>query len=153
MKNKTRKILVIFILILTVMGAKTFADNIGHIDMQVILQNYELAKKADTEFKEKQKEYQKVLEEKQKELDEKRKNGANEEELEEYKAKIQEELKPQQEELLRLQQKLTTNIQTSIIKAAEKVAKEYGIDVIVHKQAIVVGSFDLTEFVLTELKK
>ena len=42
-------------------------------------------------------------------------------------------------------------IREKIIKATRKISKQYGIDVVLDKQALLVGGFDLTDFVIDEL--
>ncbi len=46
---------------------------------------------------------------------------------------------------------LMAQIKGKITKATKKVSKQYGIDVVVDKQALLVGGFDLTGFVIDEL--
>lgn len=134
-------------------GSQAFADNVGYLDMQKIFQNYEEAKSADKAFQDKQKEYQTELEEKQKEIAEKKKDIKNDEELQKLIKESEEELMPKQQELLRLQNELTTKIQKTILDAGQKVAKEYGIDVILDRRVVLMGGFDLTDFVLENLRK
>ena len=66
-------------------------------------------------------------------------------------AEIQEELQPKQEELMKLNNQLMTSIRSDIVNATKKVAKEYGVDIVLDKQALLSGGFDLTDFVIEDL--
>jgi len=129
----------------------TFADNIGYVDMQKIFLNYTETKKAQTRFQEKQKELQKEYESRQKKVIEARKNKADEKEIGRLIEDMEKELQPKQQELIRLNNELTANLRVQIISASKRVAKEYGIDIIIDKQAVLYGGFDLTDFVLDKL--
>ena len=43
------------------------------------------------------------------------------------------------------------SIRADILKSSRKVAKEYGVDIVIDKQAILTGGFDLTDFVIEDL--
>ena len=46
-----------------------------------------------------------------------------------------------------------SKIQEDIIKSTKKVAKSYGIDIVLNKQALLHGGFDLTDFVIDDLNQ
>ena len=71
--------------------------------------------------------------------------------MEELVKKMQEEMTPLQEELIQYRNQLTFSLQKQITASATKVGRSYGVDVVIDKQAVLVGGLDLTEFVLTDL--
>lgn len=129
------------------------AETIGFVDMQHVFMNYNETQKARADFEEKQDELRKELESKQALLDTAQKEKKDPEEIEQIIQEIQDELKPKQEELLSLNNQLMSKIRNDILIATSKVAKSYGIDVVMDKQALLYGGFDLTDFVLDDLNR
>lgn len=127
------------------------AENIGFVDLQKVFVNYKETEKAREGFEVKQKELREELEEKQKTLEKAQKDNKKPEEIQKLVAEIQEELQPKQEELMKLNNQLMTSIRSDIISSTKKVAKEYGVDIVLDKQAILSGGFDLTDFVIEDL--
>ena len=66
---------------------------------------------------------------------------------------LEQELKPQEQELMQLHSQLMSQLRQKILMAVRLSAKEYGIDVVVDKQAVYHGGFDLTDFVIERLNK
>lgn len=151
--NKTRRILCIGIVFIMLAGISSFADNIGYIDMQKIFLGFDEAKKAQEDFKKKQDEYQKIFEDKQKEIEKAKTEKKTDEEIQKLISKFEKELEPQKDTLLKLNQELTLKLKDKILTASKKAAEEYGIDIVLDKQVIITGGFDLTEFVLKKLNK
>lgn len=135
------------------MAGALYADNIGYIDMDRLLMNYKEADKLLAPIKVKREEYQKSFEEKQRKLEEARRAGKKEEEIQKMVAKMEAELKPKQEELMRLEGETQKQLLGKIVTLANKVGKEYGIDVVLDKRVIYSGGFDLTDFILDRLNK
>ncbi len=127
------------------------AENIGYVDLQKVFINYKETEKARAGFEKKQKELREELEEKQKTLEQAQKDNKKPEEIQKLVAEIQEELQPKQEELMKLNNQLMTSIRADIVSATKKVAKEYGVDIVLDKQALLSGGFDLTDFVIEDL--
>lgn len=150
-----KKYLGVFVILATLLFGigLAYADNIGFVDMQKIFLNYDEAKKAQDDFKKKQDEYQKFYDEKQKEVEKAKTDKKSEEDIKKLITKSEEELEPKKEELLKLNQELTNKLKTKILSASEKVAKEYGIDVVFDRQVILTGGFDLTDFVVKKLNQ
>ena len=132
-------------------SAPTFGENIGFVDLQKVFENYNETEKAKAGFEKKQTELRKELEKKQKEVEQAQKDNKKPEEIQKLVAEIQEELQPKQEELMQLNNQLMTSIRSDIVSATKKVAKEYGVDLVLDKQAILSGGFDLTDFVIEHL--
>ena len=129
------------------------AETIGFVDMQQVFLNYNETQKAREDFEKKQDELRKELESKQALLDKAQKDQKAPEEIEKIIEEIQDELKPKQEALLSLNNQLMAKIRNDILIATTKVAKSYGIDVVMDKQALLYGGFDLTDFVLDDLNR
>ena len=52
---------------------------------------------------------------------------------------------------MNLNNQIMTSIRSDIIISTKKVSKEYGIEIVLDKQAILSGGFDLTDFVIEDL--
>jgi outer membrane protein len=128
-----------------------FADNIGYVDLQKVFLSSNEAKKAQDDFKLKQEAYQKEFDDKQKEIEKAKTDNKPEEDIKKMIAKFEKELEPKKDELVKLNQELVTTLKAKILTASEKVAKEYGIDVVLDKQVILIGGFDMTDFVVKKL--
>ena len=151
MKNKIAVLLSVFLL--CGLFSPLWADNVGYIDMDRLLQNFKEAKKIQEELQKKRDEYQKTFEEKQKKIEEAKNNKKSDKEVQEMIAKMEEELKPQQEMVLKNEMEVQRNLLNKIVTLAKKVKKEYGIDVILDKRVVYDGGFDLTDFILDKLNK
>ena len=151
--NKQFKIL-FAIAIFAAMGMTAlYAENIGYVDMQKVFMKSEDAKKAQIDFKAKQDKYQQEFEKRQKEIEKAKKDKKSDEEIQKIITKFESELDPQQKELMKLNQELTEQLRSKIIKQAEKAAKKYGIDIVLDHQFVLYGGFDLTDVVITQLNK
>ena len=147
-----KKIIIsISILLLTICPA--FAENIGYVNMQIVFESYNKTEDAKKDFEKKQNELKEELEEKQEEVAKAQKDNKDPEEIQKLIEEIQEELQPKQEALIQLNNELMFRIREDITLATSKVAKNYGIDIVLDKQVILHGGFDLTNFVVDELNK
>ena len=135
------------------LAVPSLADSIGAVDMQKVFMNYNETQKARTGFEKKQQELKEEIEKKQAMLEQAQKDNKKPEEIEKIIEEIQEELKPKQDELIALNNQLMSKIQEDIIKSTKKVAKSYGIDIVLNKQALLHGGFDLTDFVIDDLNQ
>ncbi|MEK9727910.1 MAG: OmpH family outer membrane protein [Candidatus Margulisiibacteriota bacterium] len=142
--------LLLFIFMIATTGV-VHAENIGTVDLQKVFISYNETEKARKDFEKKQSELRKELEKKQKTLEKAQKNNKKPEDIQKLVEEIQEELQPKQEELIKLNNELMASIRADILKSARKVAKEYGIDIVIDKQAVLSGGFDLTDFVIEDL--
>ena len=96
--------------------------------------NYNETQKAREGFEEKQNELRTELEERQATLEKAQKDNKKPEEIEKLIKEIQEELKLKQEELIQLNNELMSKIKADIIKSTSKVAKNYGVDIVLDKR-------------------
>ena len=139
--------------VLLVLSLPMAAENLGFIDMQRAFENYNETQTARVDFEKKQNELKAELELKEAELIQAKNDNKSEAEIQELYLEIQEELTPKQEELIQLNNQLMTKIRADILSATSKIAKDYGIDTVLDKQAILYGGFDLTDFVIDELNR
>ena len=144
-------IIAIGLLMLTISPA--FAENMGFVNMQQVFEGYKKTEVAKKDFEEKQNELKEELEEKQKEVAKAQESNKDPEDIQKLIQEIQEELQPKQEALIQLNNELMFRIRQDIESATKKVAKNYGIDIVLDKQVILHGGFDLTSYVLDELNK
>lgn len=129
-----------------------WADTVGYLDSQKILQEYNKSIAAQAEISVQQKEFQELFLKKQAEYEEKKlHSNMSEEELAQLKLDLEEELLPKREALLKLNQELSSAIEKSVIEATKKVAKQLRIDVVLDKQVVLVGGMDITSMVLSNL--
>lgn len=129
------------------------ADSVGLVDLDRVMQGYKDAEKILQELKSKREEYQKFLSEKQIEIDKARENKESETKIKERIAKMEGEIRPKQEEILRRESEVQRSLLSKILETAKVVSKEYGIEVVLEKRAVLIGGFDLTEFVVDKLNK
>ena len=150
-----KKSIVFCLMLMGLMFSSTVdaADNIGIIDMQRILKFYKGAAELQTKMLERRESFQKVVEEKQAQLEEARARDEKEEKMKELVQKIDEELAPQREQILRAEAEAQRSLLSKVVQVSQVVSKEYGIDVVVDKNAVYVGGFDLTEFVIDRLNR
>ena len=135
------------------LAVPSFAESIGAVDMQKVFMSYNETQKSRADFEKKQQELKEEIEKKQGLLEKAQKENKKPEEIEKIIQEIQDELKPKQDELIGLNNQLMAKIQEDILKSTKKVAKAYGIDIVVNKQALLHGGFDLTDFVIDDLNQ
>jgi len=141
-----------FVLTLLFLGNAAFAA-IGHIDVQKVFREYKETKKAQEELSKKEEAFKKEFESSQKKLADAERDGKDRTELEKMRKDLEQKLSPKREELLKLNERLTVQLQQKILDAVKKVAKKVGIDLVLDKQVVITGGMDLTEMVVTELNK
>ncbi|NQU18483.1 MAG: OmpH family outer membrane protein [Candidatus Saganbacteria bacterium] len=149
-----KKIIVSCVLVLflasTVMAA---SSSLGYLDMQKVFKQYKEATKAQKELEKKQKGFKEEFEKSQKKLLEAEKKGKKQSELTRMKADMEKKLESKQKELMQYNQGLSQKLQKNILAASSKIAKKLALDLIIDKQAVIVGGMDVTDMVLTELNK
>ena len=149
-----KKLIVCFVLTLflasTVMAA---SSSLGYIDMQKVFKQYKEATKAQKELEKKQKKFKDEFEKSQKKLLEAEKKGKKQSELTRMKADMEKKLESKQKELMQYNQALSQELQKNILAASSKIAKKLALDLIIDKQAVIVGGMNVTDMVLTELNK
>ena len=144
----------LFIGLITLTASSSiFADNIGFVDLEKVLTNYNKAQTYQTDLQKKREDYQKFFQERQKKLEEAKEKNKSEKDLKRMIGEMEEELKGKQEELFRFEAEFQRSILNEVTNASQKVAKEYGIDIVMDKRVIYSGGFDLTDFVVRRLNK
>ncbi len=145
------KTLLLALVAMVFLSGNVFADAIGFIDMEQIFLRATIVKNFEKNIKKKRETYQKIFTEKQEKLEKAREKGKSDEDISRMIDEMEEELKPKQEEIAQLEAGFQQQLITSVMGTAQKVAKEYGIDVVVDKRVLFYGGFDLTDFVLEKI--
>ena len=155
MNRFTQFLLTILVASITLTGlaSTAFADNIGFVDLEKVFARYKDAVKLQQDLQKRRETYQKLFEEKNKKLEDVKKKSKKEEEIQKFIEKTEDELKPKQEELVKYEGEANRKMAAKIFEISEVVAKEFGIDVVLDKRAILSGGFDLTDSVITRLNK
>ncbi len=145
---------VVFAVILgVVMGfsAPAMAESFAFVDMQKVFMGYKQAKKGEEEFQKKRKDYDAKLQEWQKKIETARTEKKSDNDLQNLGKDMEKELQPMQDDLVKFNSQTTGKLQEDIMTAIQKVAKEYGVDVVLSKQAALYGGFEITDFVIESL--
>jgi len=136
---------------LAMLPSQAFAESIGIINMQKIFLSYNKSKKFQKEFDKKKEKLQKEFEKRQKKILKAKEKGKDEKKIKKLIEEMEEELKPKQDDLIQYNNALTGELRTDILQAATSLAKYYNIDVVLDKQAVIIGGFDITDFVIEKL--
>jgi len=155
MNRFTQFLLTILVASMTLTGlaSTAFADNIVFVDLEKVFARYKDAVKLQQDLQKRRETYQKLFEEKNKKLEEVKKKSKKDDEIQKFIEKTEDELKPKQEELVKYEGEANRKMALKIFEVSEVVAKEFGIDVVLDKRAILSGGFDLTDSVITRLNK
>ncbi len=147
---KQFKFAVLGLLLLT---SFTFGNEIGVIDTEVIFQKAQFVKTFKENFSEKEKEFNELVKKKSKKIEEAIEKGTKEEKIREMVQKRDNELEPLKKELMNYEISFRQTFLLNISGTAKKIAEEMGIDIVVDKQVIYYGGFDLTDLILARLNK
>ncbi len=147
--------------VVSLFSSQAFADNIGFIDLEKVFQKAKMVQSFEKNIKKKREDYEKEFKKNQEQLaklqDEKTKaktekdKAKAEKAIEEFIKKVETDLKPKQEEIAQLEGGFQQTLLFTVTSTAEKVAKSYGIDVVMDKRAIFHGGFDLTDYVIEKI--
>ena len=143
----------LFLCLFFVFNSPISAENIGYLDMQEVTASYKKFEKLQEEFRKKEEKLKKEAEKKQKQLEKAQDQNKSEEQLRKMKEKFDEQLKPKIEAFQMEQMKKMKEIEQEILDATNKISKAYGIDVVLHKQIVLKGGFDVTKLVIEDLNK
>lgn len=135
------------------LSAQTVASEIGYIDTDLIFQKAKFVQTFRENFTEKEKDFNELLQKKSKKIEEAIAKGKPEDEIRELVQKRDEELEPKKKELMQYEISFRQNFLLNVTSTAKKVAEEYKIDVVLDKQVIYFGGYDLTDLVLNQLNK
>lgn len=149
MKILNSILLSIFILL----SSSITASEIGFIDTDLIFQKAKFVQTFRENFTEKEKDFNELLQKKSKKIEEAIAKGKPENEIRDLVKKRDEELEPKKKELMQYEISFRQNFLLNVTTTAKKIAQEYKIDVVLDKQVIYHGGYDLTDLVLNQLNK
>jgi len=128
-------------------GLKSYAENVGIIDLDKIGSNYAKAQDFTTDLKVKEAELQKFVADAQKKL----KDAASPVERKNLEDKLSNEYKTKSDNFRDLQLKALKDIDDSVFAAIDKVSKTQKLDLILNKSVVIQGGSDITDQVLNIL--
>lgn len=134
-------------------NVKYFADVIGFIDMDKVLFNYKEAKAIQEEIIKSREDYQKNFMEGEEKILKAKEKNTSDSEIKKLVEELENDLRPQQEAIIRKETEMQRGLLEKVVESSESVAKNYGIDVILDKRVVLVGGFDLTDYVIRKLNK
>ena len=134
-------------------AAASFGENIGYIDVAKVFKQYKETAKAEEQLKKLKDEFDKQKNDMQAQLDNAEKSGTSKEALVAMAKDLDTKLDPKRQEILKLNDQLTTKLQSDILASVKKVAKKVGIDMVLDKAALIIGGTDLTDMVISDLNK
>ena len=147
---KKNLMVVVGVLLLSV---TSYADVIGFIDMDKVLFNYKEAKSIQEEIIKSREDYQKKFVEGEEKILKAKEKNSSEDEIKKLVEELENNLRPQQEAIIRKETEMQRQLLEKVVDSSESVAKNYGIDVILDKRVVLVGGFDLTDYVIRKLNK
>ena len=133
------------------LSSSLIASEIGFIDTGLIFQKAKFVTTFQENFSEKEKDFNELLQKKSKKIEEAIAKGKPDEEIRKMVQKRDEELEPKKQELMQYEMSFQQTFLLNISTTAKKVAEEYDISVVLDKQVIYHGGFDLTNIVLERL--
>ena len=146
-----KKLLLLLILSLTPLHL--FADEVGIVDMLYLFEKDKIVIKSRESFQEKAEDYKKLLEKHQQKIEEALEKKKSEKAITKLVKKRDEEMEPKKLELQQYEMSVEQNFKMRVEATTKKVANEYSIDVVVDRQAVLFGGFDLTNIVLDRLNQ
>ena len=129
------------------------AETIGYIDVQKVFSSYKETKLAQARLAKKEAAYKKEFDKYQKKIEAAKKAKKPKKEIDALIERYEKKLEPIKKELVQLNNVLTSKLQNNIVKAVKVVAKELGVDIVLDKQALIVGGMDLSGMVINKLNK
>ncbi|MFC1495984.1 OmpH family outer membrane protein [Candidatus Margulisiibacteriota bacterium] len=129
------------------------ASSIGYVDLQKTLKAYKNTAKTQKELDKKQKAYQEDFTKFQKKLSDAENSGKSKNELEKMRKDMETKLSKNQSEIMAFNQQFNSALQSKILKAAGAISKRLGLDLVMDKQAVIVGGLDITDMLITEINK
>tara|TARA_B100000427_G_scaffold93780_1_gene77395 strand:- start:2913 stop:3362 length:450 start_codon:yes stop_codon:yes gene_type:complete len=141
------------LLLLFVITSANIASEIGFIDTAVIFQKAKFVTVFKDNFAEKEKDFNELIQKKSKKIEAAIAKGKPESEIREMVQKRDEELEPKKQELMQYELSFQQNFLLNVSTTAKKVAAEYDIEVVLDKQVVYHGGFDLTNIVLERLNQ
>lgn len=128
-------------------------NSIGFIEVQKVFKAYKETGKAQEKLAKEEATFKKEFEESQKKLEAAKTAKKSQKEIETITKELEEKLAPKREQLMRLNEELTTRLQREIVTSVKSVAKNLGLDIILDKQAVIIGGVDVTDMVINKLNE
>lgn len=129
------------------------APALGYVDVQKVFAQYKEAQSSQAEFQQRAEKYQQELAARNKELEAAQKAGKSKAEIAKMTRKFEAELRPQKAAIEAMDRNLSGKIKGRIEAAIARVASQHKIPVVIDKQAVLYGGYDLTGDVLKALNK
>jgi len=144
-----KKCLVVFasLAVMGLSGLHAFAQQVGVVDLDRIVNNYSKAQDVSADLKVKEAELQKFLADAQKQL----KDTTSPVEKKNLEDKLTQQFKAKSDEFKDAQIKQWKQIEDNIFSAIETVSKTNKLDVVLVKSSVLYGGTDVTEQILTLL--
>lgn len=142
---------VLALFLLSVSTAAFAADSIGYIEVTKVFNSYKETEKAQEKLKKEKEAFEKEKKEADEKLEKAQKDGKSASEIQTMSDELSKELQPKVKALFEMQEQFTSKIQGDIVASVKKVAKKLGIDIVMDKQALIIGGVDLTEMVVNDL--
>lgn len=134
-------------------GLTISADQVGIVDMLYLFEKDKIVIKSRESFTEKAEDYKKALDKHQLKIEEAIEKKKSEKDINKLVERRDEEMEPKKVELQRFEMSVEQSFKYRVETTAKKVAEEYSIDVVVDKQAVLFGGFDLTNIILDRLNQ
>jgi outer membrane protein len=147
------KILFVILGLALINSSSLFADNIGYVEMDRLFKDSKIVKNYEDNIASKQEKYQELVEKNTAKIEKAKEKEKSQEEIQELITEIEEEMQPFQQEIMQIQAGFQQQLLFEINRAAKEAAEEYAIDVVLDKQFILYGGFNLTDKVLEKLNK
>ncbi len=109
--------------------------------------------KISESFIEREKEFNELREKKIEKLEKAQSKGKSTEEITQMAQEIEAELEPKKTELMQLEMSFQQNFLLNVTSTAKKIAEEYGLDVVLDKNVVYHGGFDISDIVLDKLNQ
>ena len=152
MKKSIIGLIIICFIFIFLIGT-AFAETIGYIDVQKVFNSYNATKTAQAQISKKEEAYKKEFDKYQKIIEAAKKANKPQKEIDALVAQYEKKLEPLKEELVNLNNALTAKLQNDIVAVVKIVAKELGLDMVIDKQAVIIGGMDLSGMVINKLNK
>ena len=149
---KIKQLLLIIGLLFT-FSSSLFADNIGFVEIERVFRDAKIVKNFQDNIAQKEEKFNELLEKNNKKIEKAKEKGKSNEEIQEMITEMEEELQPLQQEVMQLQAGFQQQLLFEVTNAAKEAADEFAIDVVLEKQFVLYGGFDLTDQVIKKLNE
>ena len=128
-------------------------NSIGFIEVQKVFKSFKETVKAQEKLAKEESAFKKEFEESQKKLEASKAAKKSQKEIESLTKELEEKLAPKREQLMKLNEELTGRLQGEIVSSVKSVSKNLGLDIVLDKQAVIIGGVDITDMVINKLNE